>query len=138
MRNAGYYLSRKSGLPLNVTNSKEYYEKHKERIERISVIEGKVEYNFDVSGQLYDIYEYHFNETVNKKELYFRLIERCEGEVSNYKKGVEVFATETLLLKRLEIEAARGYGVLTLFFIILGITLLIKLKKIYLFLKNGR
>ena len=138
MRNAGYYLSGKSGLPLNVTNSKEYYEKHKERIDRTSIINGKAKYNFDVSGQLHDIYKYHFSKAANKEEIYFKLIERCEGEVSDYKKGVEVFTTETLLLKKLEIEAARGYGVLTLFFIILGAVLLIKSKKIYLFLKNGK
>lgn len=113
----------------NGINLQEYIKENREEIDRISITKGKTSYNFDLSSQLYDIYKYKFDETADKEKIYKKLISRCKTETSEYKKGVEVFTTEIFLGKKLEIEAYREYGFLTLFFLFLIFFLFLKLIK---------
>lgn len=57
MRGAGYILSGAAGMPLNVINSKNYYKEHQSRIDRTSIINGKVSYDLDRNKMLNDVME---------------------------------------------------------------------------------
>lgn len=57
MRSAGYILSGAAGMPLNITSSENYYKEHQNRINRTSIINGKVSYDLDQNKMLNDVME---------------------------------------------------------------------------------
>lgn len=87
MRTAGYILSGAAGMPKNVINAGQYYNEHKNAIDRTYLMEGEASYDLSQTGMLKDVAALGVNSLIGvAKGLYaiwdndYELFQKAEQE----------------------------------------------------------